>query len=444
VLASLRFIGFTGGIGQERHGHPVAGDAGSGVSTTDSQSGLDAAVTGIGIVPLYQPIVSLADDQIIGFEALARWPGLADPSPQPVFVHAAATHQVERLDKACIEAAINGALGSDLPRGSLLLVNSEPGTPYTPRSVDEVIARGHSALTLMFEFTERLLLAHPRAMLQKVAALRADGITIALDDVGAHPDSQALLDVIRPDVIKLDIDMVQAHTRTDQARTLSAVLAHHERTGAVILAEGIETDDHLEQALAMGATLGQGWRYGRPQVLNGRVPAAWSPPVRDDFAPSAAASPFDLIASRSPVRTARKRTLHAFTRHIERQAARVADPPMVLAALQRAEHYTPRTRNQYRALADTCPLVAIFASGLSVDPESKVREIALDPSDPLCEEWTVVVLGPHHCVALLARELYPEGPDEVEDDNDRRFEFTITYDRDLVTAAARNMLDRML
>lgn len=417
---------------------------GSGVSTTDSPIGLDAAVAGFGLAPMYQPIVSLSDDQIVGFEALARWPDLPDPSPQPVFAHAVATRQLEQLDKACIDAAITVALDSALPRDSLLLVNCEPATPYTRRAEDEVIARGHEALTLMFEFTERLLLAHPRAMLRKVAALRADGITIALDDVGAHPDSQALLDVIRPDVIKLDIDMVQAHTRTDQARTLSAVLAHHERTGAVILAEGIETDDHLEQALAMGATLGQGWRYGRPRTLDGRMPTAWSLPQRDDGLSGAAASPFDLVARRSPVRTARKRTLHAFTRHIERQASRVADPPMVLAALQRVEHYTLRTRNQYRSLADTCPLVAIFAAGLRVDPQSKVREIALDPSDPLCEEWTVVVLGPHHCVALLARELYLDAPDEVEDDDDRRFEFAITYDRDLVTAAARNMLDRML
>lgn len=414
------------------------------MSTTESQSVLDAAVAGFGIAPLYQPIVSLADDQIVGFEALARWPGLADPSPQPVFAHAVATHQLERLDRACLDAAITVALDSGLPRGSLLLVNSEPGTSYARRADDPLIARGDDALTLMFEFTERSLLAHPRTMLQKVAALRADGIAIALDDVGAHPDSQALLDVICPDVVKLDIDMVQAHTRTDQARTLSAVLAHHERTGAIILAEGIETDDHLEQALAMGATLGQGWRFGRPAALDGQVPAPWSPPPRGDSAPAGAASPFDLVASRSPVRTARKRTLHAFTRHIERQASRVADPPIVLAALQRAEHYTIRTRNQYRALAETCPLVAIFAERLTVDPQGKVREIALDPSDPLRDEWTVVVLGPHHCVALLARELDLDANRTDIDDDDRRFEFAITYDRQLVTAAARNMLDRML
>ncbi|PRC61830.1 diguanylate phosphodiesterase, partial [Mycobacterium sp. ITM-2017-0098] len=53
-----------------------------------------------------------------------------------------------------------------------------------------------------------------------------------------------------------------------QARTIAAVMAHHERTGALILAEGIETDEHLEQALAYGATMGQGYRFGRPGELD--------------------------------------------------------------------------------------------------------------------------------------------------------------------------------
>ncbi|MBO0679165.1 EAL domain-containing protein [Mycolicibacterium sp. S2-37] len=411
---------------------------------SNSEDILDAAVAGIGIVPAYQPIVSLVDGQVVGFEALARWPQLDDPSPQRVITHAVETGQLDRLDRACIDAAIRGALDSELPDGSLLLVNCEPGTPYMGRSDDEVMDRGHGALNLMFEFTERDLLVHPRTVLRKAAALRADGFAIALDDIGVHPDSLALLDVVCPDIMKLDIDLVQFRPRADQARTLSAVLAHHERTGAVILAEGIETDEHLEQALGLGASLGQGYRYGRAASLTDQRPIPWSPPQRGDGEAPAADSPFELIAGRVPIRAARKETLHAFTRHIESQAMLAADPPMVLAALQHAEHYTDRTRGQYRKLAQTCPLVAIFAEALPEESDPRVRAIALNSADSLCKEWTVVVLGPHHCVALLARELglEPGGPEPA--DEDRRFEFAITYDRTLVTEAARNMLDRML
>jgi EAL domain-containing protein (putative c-di-GMP-specific phosphodiesterase class I) len=213
---------------------------------------VDAAASGVGPVPSFQPIVSLPDEAIVGFEALARWPSLDDPNPLAVFAHATAAGTLDRLDQLCIDAAISAALHAGMGPSTLLAINAEPASVYVPRAQDAVLARGHDELTLMFELTERGLLAHPHALLAKVAALRADGFAIALDDVGAHPDSLALLDVIAPEIVKLDLHLVQAQPRRDQARTLAAVLAHHERTGAVILAEGIENDEHLEQALALG------------------------------------------------------------------------------------------------------------------------------------------------------------------------------------------------
>ena len=61
-------------------------------------------------------------------------------------------------------------------------------------------------------------------------------------------------------------------------------------------------------------------------------------------------------------------------------------------------------------------------------------------SDPLCAEWTVVVLGPHTAAALLGRE---RTDNDSAADDDRRFDFVVTYDRSLVTMAARNLLDCM-
>ena len=48
---------------------------------------------------------------------------------------------------------------------------------------------------------------------------------------------------------------------------LNAVAAEAERSGALLLAEGIETEEHLARARAVGATLGQGWLFGRPGPL---------------------------------------------------------------------------------------------------------------------------------------------------------------------------------
>lgn len=401
---------------------------------------LDAASTGEGVVPAFQPVVALPSGRVVGFEALARWPALGDPSPQEVFAHASTRGGLDRLDRTCISAAVSSALADDLEPGTMLLINCEPNSAFVGAAHDPVLARGRDSFQLVFEFTERHLLAHPRTLLHKLAAVRADGFAIALDDVGAHPDSLALLDVVCPDIVKLDVALVQSDPTRDQARTLSAVLAHRERTGAVILAEGIETEDHLERAMAVGATLGQGYLFGRPRDLEDDGCPQPPKPLLRNVVGVESRSPFDLVTRVCPASTARKGTLMSFTRHIESQARNAADPPMLLTALQRAEYFTPATRNRYHDLATRLPLVAIFGQSLPEDLGLGLRGVPLDPADPLCLEWTVLTLGPHSAAALTAREADQTG---VVRDGDRRFDVAITHNRDLVTQCARSLLDRM-
>ncbi|BBZ25937.1 hypothetical protein MMAD_02320 [Mycolicibacterium madagascariense] len=404
--------------------------------------GLDAAATGVGLVPAFQPIVSLPDEVTVGYEALARWPGTTDSPPDQVLAHAEVIGTSDVLDRRCVETAVAAALRSALPKATLLCVNAEPSTAYVGRADNEVLDLGHRELTVVFEITERTPLAHPHLLLDKVAALRADGFAIALDDVGGHPQSLALLDVVQPEVIKLDLTLIQTEPTYVQARTLAAVLAHQERTGAVILAEGIETHEHLEHALAVGATLGQGYLFGRPGPIDREVFPTWSPVPRAESARPATRSPFDLVAGTSPIRTARKQTLAGFSRHIENQANRAVDAPMVFTAMQRRDYFAGATRDRYRRLGSSCPLVAVFGRDMPADLGSDVRGVMLHPADPLCTEWTVVAIGPHYAAALIARE-HDDNAELRRSDDDRRFDFVITHDRGLVAEAARNLLERM-
>ncbi|MCV7011043.1 EAL domain-containing protein [Mycolicibacterium madagascariense] len=401
---------------------------------------LDVAASGAGLEPAFQPVVALDDRTVVGFEALARWPGLGNPNPQAVFARARATGRLDHLDRASIDSAIDTALALGLARGTLLMVNCEPTSAYLGRPRDSALARAHDEFQLMFELTERHLLAHPRALLDKVVALRADGFAVALDDVGAHPDSLALLDVICPDIVKLDMQLVQSDPGEDQTRTLSAVLAHHERTGSILLAEGIESEEHCEQALALGATLGQGYLFGRAEATTLQASAVWSPPPMKHPIQPVSASPFDTVAAATAVRTARKATLIPFSRHIEAQAENASDPSIVLTTMQRAANFSGSTRDRYATLAATCPLVAVFGRGLPVELGAGVRGVDLAADDPLCTQWIVVVLGPHHAAALVARERPTEatGPE-----GDRRFDLVITHDRVLVTIVARSLLGRI-
>jgi DICT domain-containing protein len=67
-----------------------------------------------------------------------------------------------------------------------------------------------------------------------------------------------------------------------------------------------------------------------------------------------------------------------------------------------------------------------------------VRGQDLAPDDPLCNEWTVVIITPHFAGALIANDVHDVCPD-VE----RRFDYVVTFDRDTVLAAAASLLLRM-
>ena len=91
---------------------------------------------------------------------------------------------------------------------------------------------------------------------------------------------------VRPDVIKLDLRLVQANPDVAIAGIVNAVNAERERSGAVILAEGIEHEEHLTTARALGATLGQGWLFGRPDNLPMGRPAPAGIPTLSDPRPA--------------------------------------------------------------------------------------------------------------------------------------------------------------
>lgn len=408
---------------------------------------LASAVTGAGLVSALQPIVTLPERHVIGYEALARWPRTG-VSPAEVFGFAASNSRSGELDSRCVDAGLAAALEANLPEGALLCLNVEPLSVYRPRRANAELDRVGDRLSIVFELTERDLLRDPSALLTTIAAIREDGFLIALDDVGAHPDSLTLLDVISPDFVKLDLELIQRRPRRDQARTLSAVMSYLERTGAVAIGEGIETDVHLEQARALGASLGQGYLFGHPQfadvvaqddVTEAAITALEAVPPQ----PARLCRPFDVVTQNCDrrVRTARKEILTSLSHHLERQAADTVDPPMVLTVLQDRRHLTVHTRRRYEHLTMHSPLVAVFGCGLIDEPIPGVRGIALDAADPLCLEWTVITLGARTAAALIAREL--PAANSVSVDNDRLFEFVITHDRPLVIAAARTLLRRI-
>jgi EAL domain-containing protein (putative c-di-GMP-specific phosphodiesterase class I) len=393
-----------------------------------------------GLEAQYQPIVDLASGEPIGYEALARLPAMPDVNGTELVDAARRAGRAAEIEWLCREAAVHGALDADLDPSMALFVNAEPSVlGVAPPHVAGEIGRALRELRVVVELTERDLLDDPAGLLRLVDSLRARGIGIALDDVGRQPESLALLEFLRPDVIKLDLELIQSVPTIERVQTLLAVMAYSEHTPVHLLAEGIETEEHLSQARALGATLGQGWLFGAAAPIVQRS-ATSMPLVLQSSVPDVLASPHELLARQRRTQVGPQPLILALTRDIEMKAASELTPPVVLATFQRADMFEGATRAQYTALATKCPLVAVFGVGFDRAPAPGVRGVAIAADDALAREWTVAVLGAHYAVALISREVDADSPDVA---GARLFEFVLTHDRVLVAAVCRSMLTRM-
>lgn len=401
---------------------------------------------------VYQPVVVLDSGAVVAYEALARGPvGSAVEWPDRLFLAAAVAGATAELDQLCLTTAIESASGR-LPTWCPLFVNVEPVTLSSElvRRTAPIAVAGDRPLVL--EVTERAITTSPAMLLAGVQAAREHGWSIALDDVGVEPGSLALLPIIRPDVVKLDMGLVRERPDRELGRTMAAVMAYAERSGATILAEGIETEAHLERAVSLGATLGQGYLFGRPgpldEVVHDEAPhggAEHDAPPPDVLRISAgqarrlALSPFDaVVAAGHRSRVARKSVLLQISHHLEEQA--LADPgaPLLLSAFQHARHFTPATSRRYEALAAKCAVTAALGTDMAPEPVPGVRGAVLLAGDPLEGEWSVVVLGSHYAGALLGKDVGGDSSDA-----DRRFHYVVTHDRAAVELAAESLLRRV-
>ena len=403
-------------------------------------SAIESVIANGGVHPVYQPVVRVADGSVVGFEALARGPAESElEMPARLFPAAEESGLRVELERECLRVAFEGAARFGLNGGSALFVNLEPYL-LADAELDRLARlteRTRDRLNIVVELTERDLLGNPTELLAAVDRMRALGMRIALDDVGADTRSLALIPFLQPEVIKLDLRLVQDRPRSEAAAIVHAVGAEAERTGATLLAEGIETTEHLERARALGATLGQGWYFGRPGPLSVDIPVAAAHIPSRSRVGNELPSPFGIVAAERAPRIADKRLLLALSRELEEHAYERSDSTVMIASFQRRSFYSAEVASRYAMMAERMAFIGALGAGPDPVDTGKVRWGQLGTDDPLIGEWDVAVIGPHFAAAFVANDL----GDDVQD-LDRRFDFAITYERELAVRAARAMMRR--
>jgi EAL domain-containing protein (putative c-di-GMP-specific phosphodiesterase class I) len=219
------------------------------------------------VVAYYQPIVKLSNQQIVGYEALAR--KVVDGEIQP---------PAEWMD----------ALFAD-PKGSLRLcrhmllkicdafplidekyyisINFEPDDMFEGaiKDVRETSAIDEYSHRLVVEVAERGKI--PLDAYKAAGLARTLGVRIALDDFGSGADRISAITDMMPSVIKLDYNLIQ-RIHEKRIAALVKMIADYCRTeGMSILAEGIENEDQAVKCAELGIQLGQGYLYGKPAPL---------------------------------------------------------------------------------------------------------------------------------------------------------------------------------
>ncbi len=235
---------------------------------------LEAAVSRVAsqdlLQAVYQPIYSLTTGQIIGFEGLVR--PSADSgfaTPTSLFVAAEATRRTVELDIVCARAVLAGAEG--LGDDRYLSINLSPRTlesdAFSPLEI-VALARRHGVAPnqLVVELTEREAVDDLTRLQQAIATLRRHDVRVAIDDVGAGNAGLRLLSEVDFDILKIDLSLVRASATHEASEAVLRALGQLARNrGHRIVAEGIETADHLESVLELRYDAGQGYLFGRAE-----------------------------------------------------------------------------------------------------------------------------------------------------------------------------------
>jgi len=213
--------------------------------------------------PVFQPVVDLATDAVVGYEALTRFADGVGPDPR--FREAIAIGLGQELEEVTVQAALAAADG--LPKGAWLSINVSPAMIVAGRPLRSLVTGSKHSIVL--EVTEHAEIPDYEAFREAVKVI-GPRTRLAVDDAGAGFASLRHILELRPAFVKLDRSLV-AGLEGDQARQAMIVgLTHFARSvGCGLIAEGVETRAEIAALRALEVTLGQGFILGRPLPLNG-------------------------------------------------------------------------------------------------------------------------------------------------------------------------------
>jgi len=222
-----------------------------------------------------QPVVELPSRRVAGFEALVRWehPTRGLLSPAAFVPLAEDTGQISGIDRFVLEQTIDllGAHPGSRPISVNVSARTVSDSGLAAWISDQLRKADVDPSLLIIEVTETLLMDHKSAASGQLEAMRDLGLRIIIDDFGTGYSSLAYLQTFDVDGVKIDRGFIGRLGHDPRAEAIvAAVFSMAAALDLLVVAEGIETDEQMDQMVAIRdkeggvELLGQGYLFGRP------------------------------------------------------------------------------------------------------------------------------------------------------------------------------------
>jgi len=239
------------------------------------QAEMPAALERCEFRVVYQPIVAVTSGRIVGFEALARWqhPTAGELAPADFIPIAERTGFIVPLGMwvlriACLQLR---SWRETLPTAHDLWVSVNLSTVQlryqglSEQVHDALRESGLDPTSLVLELTESVAMENPTAVRTVLMQLRAMGVRISIDDFGTGYSSLAYLSQLPVDALKIDKSFIHGiDTHNDKAHIVATLTEMAQRLKLHIVAEGIESEDHLACLRSLNCDSAQGFLFAKP------------------------------------------------------------------------------------------------------------------------------------------------------------------------------------
>ncbi|MFI4939822.1 MAG: GGDEF domain-containing protein [Burkholderiales bacterium] len=229
------------------------------------------------LTAIFQPIVHMQTGEMIGFEGLIRAPSDSSlHSPLNLFKIARSANLTMEVEHLCRRAVLERFAELNLP-GKLFLNVSPECLVNHGETLGFVQESGINPDRVIIELTENQPTYDYELLLEAVTHYREMGFQIAIDDLGEGFSSLRLWSELRPEYVKIDMHFIQGINHDPvKLQFVRSIQEIAEKSGTIVIAEGIETEAELLVIRDLGVALGQGYHIARP---HGNPATSLSPAV---------------------------------------------------------------------------------------------------------------------------------------------------------------------